>query len=915
MSNEAAFTINGTPSVSVAGDRIFRAALNQQLTLQLEDDLDLDHVESVTYEVDTVRSSQSAPAIVFDQSGTAQVTPIDPSNAVTIVMPGVGVHSYLFRATVRLVARDARIDNQLQSNIYERVVSIETGTVPALRKLVQSESTEAEAKGPNWNFNRVVDYVISLVVGGGLTSSAIVNASSAIGATVTAALNYLLALINAVSMTVATKIGYSDLTTISATQHIYMDSVAGNDSNSGTSSGQALATVVGLYAKFPRLRTGPVVIHLASGNYPNLRLPPTVAMNPLCAVYVIGDTSSPVTTGTVTAGSTDLVLNTTVASKDLYAGFTIRFTTGALANGQKRTLRNCTTTTIIPACRFTTSPANGDAYAIERPNAIITYTDACTLAEGIGNGHLDSPLVLVNIGSQGPNRGTATPACVIRIVRCTVLMFGVVTQNGGSFQLVDSTCYAGTLYAWGSNQQIRPFNVPPLGNGTATTFHTLALADLGVADPFLYAGWGVSSPMPATALQGTPLLFQTSRFNGYVCANYLPVTAGSFVQLIGGGLVTSPVGGSQLNLEAGAYVAILPTTTQRTQLSGGGGQNAPGNEFWIDTNAIAIRAMPGSFLELHQCTCTSSGSSISAVFLQGANVYMSNSISSGLLTILLSGTGSNGLQAWRGTRIVSEGGSILCTYLGAISNALDISSGTQVYGLDSLSTNGDLIFGTTVKVCGLQGGTVAWTARALSTQGFVEFDFSQSGNGTITLNPNVTGELGTAGSMLNLKYGSKLFTANLTYVLRGVATLEDGAEWHLTGALGASTWAASAIPLRIQPSCKFSCYKAVSGTLTITCTGAPAESVTCQGEMYFINGRFACSGATSGINFSRGGRVYCDTQPTNIVGTTNDFIDEQGGFSDAQLATAIGIFTGQHPAGTYSSVTTPTGTGFVQRVS
>lgn len=174
MSNEASFMINGTPAVSVQGDRIFRATPNQLLTIQLENDLDSAAPESVVFELynasipDSPPASKGAPQLTWTQNGLTYFAPVDPYSAGNIQLPA-GVHSYVVRATVRLRATNPTGQDVLQTNVFERLVAIESATSPALRKTVPSETTQGEARGTSDNQNSLIDYLLELAESGSLS--------------------------------------------------------------------------------------------------------------------------------------------------------------------------------------------------------------------------------------------------------------------------------------------------------------------------------------------------------------------------------------------------------------------------------------------------------------------------------------------------------------------------------------------------------------------------------------------------------------------------------------------------------------------------------------------------------------------------------------------------------------------------
>lgn len=166
MPNQAAFTINGTPSENpVTGDRQYTAVNGETLTCTLEENPSA--VLSVTFEVFNPADLQSplasadAPLLTWNENGEASITLGDVDGAVTIDIPlplpapGTGIYSYIIRCTVA-TAGDGSPDSQQQ--VFERLVSTYSQTTtPPIRKTVPGESTQGFVRAWSDALNAMVD--------------------------------------------------------------------------------------------------------------------------------------------------------------------------------------------------------------------------------------------------------------------------------------------------------------------------------------------------------------------------------------------------------------------------------------------------------------------------------------------------------------------------------------------------------------------------------------------------------------------------------------------------------------------------------------------------------------------------------------------------------------------------------------
>ncbi len=172
MANQAAFEINGTPSVDpTTGDQEFTATHAQTLTVRLEVNPSL--ALSARFEVFDATDSESpfaskdAPLLTWVDNSLPAITlgaiPFGINDEITIVMPATAVsplpniHSYVIRCTVATPG-DGSPGSQTQ--VFERQVMIfGTLTTPAIRKTVPGETTQARVRAWSDSLNDVVEAV------------------------------------------------------------------------------------------------------------------------------------------------------------------------------------------------------------------------------------------------------------------------------------------------------------------------------------------------------------------------------------------------------------------------------------------------------------------------------------------------------------------------------------------------------------------------------------------------------------------------------------------------------------------------------------------------------------------------------------------------------------------------------------
>lgn len=183
MANQAAFTINGTPSVDPAtGDRLYEALNNEVLNVTLE--VNPSPALSARFEVfdpadlESPLASKDAPLLTWDDNALPAIVlgppPFGIDDTITITMPAVqpppqtGIQTYLIRCTV---ATPGDGSPQSQNQVFERAVVIRgTNTAPPLRKMFPAESTEARARGWSDSLNDLIDAMENFTGGAGVTS-------------------------------------------------------------------------------------------------------------------------------------------------------------------------------------------------------------------------------------------------------------------------------------------------------------------------------------------------------------------------------------------------------------------------------------------------------------------------------------------------------------------------------------------------------------------------------------------------------------------------------------------------------------------------------------------------------------------------------------------------------------------------
>jgi hypothetical protein len=180
MANQAAFTINGTPSADpVTGDRQYTAVNGETLTVELE--VDPSPALSATFEVFnpldllSPQKSKNTPDITWNENGLPAITvgppPFGINDPVTIDIPAAqappltGIYTYVIRCTVS-TAGDGSPGSQVQ--VFTRAVLVfSQNTTPAIRKTFPGETDEARARAWSDAINDMVDAIEQVGGGGG----------------------------------------------------------------------------------------------------------------------------------------------------------------------------------------------------------------------------------------------------------------------------------------------------------------------------------------------------------------------------------------------------------------------------------------------------------------------------------------------------------------------------------------------------------------------------------------------------------------------------------------------------------------------------------------------------------------------------------------------------------------------------
>lgn len=270
---------------------------------------------------------------------------------------------------------------------------------------------------------------------------------------------------------------------------IWVRAVDGDDSNHGLDSDNPLATITAAAAKIPDFVKHKVIIHVGA-HTGNGYLIPAFDQRVLNAnIYVIGDGAgvgdgfNELKASTAAeAGSSNLVVVASGMSVDAYYGKTIEMLTGAAA-GDRRTIRNNTTSQIYPIYAFSDSVSIGDTFRVIEPTIkmeeVSGYPTHHYKLLSAGNGVVSTdpggPSVSESFGLYFVN--VIFHVNALKILSSEIRFFGVELINNSQVNLANSMILCG----YDHNE----FNgVDAQANGPNT--------DLGAASITSWVGWGAN---------------------------------------------------------------------------------------------------------------------------------------------------------------------------------------------------------------------------------------------------------------------------------------------------------------------------------------------------------------------------------------------------------------------------------------
>jgi len=163
--NEARFKIDNTPSEDANGNRGIDAISDATLTVKLENNPS--PAVAVTFWIydpadsESPLASKSAPNIVWNENGSAHITPEHVTDEVTITLPtSSSANSYIIRC-IAIVP--------MGSAVYERLIAIRTEVIveQAVRKIVPYEAQQYSARSWYDAQNEMID-AMNLIAAGNL---------------------------------------------------------------------------------------------------------------------------------------------------------------------------------------------------------------------------------------------------------------------------------------------------------------------------------------------------------------------------------------------------------------------------------------------------------------------------------------------------------------------------------------------------------------------------------------------------------------------------------------------------------------------------------------------------------------------------------------------------------------------------
>lgn len=803
-------------------------------------------------------------------------------------------------------------DSRLVTGIVSTLSALTSGlasVVSAVAALVTGVSTVFGRAG----------VVVAAV--GDYSTTLISDASSYAGASLTATLNTIKASLDALVVFMG---ALRTTNPNGSTYHLYI-AAGGSDANNGLTSGAPIQTLARLVAIFPILCYGAVVIHLdgASRDITTFTVPPRVALSHYCPVIVLGDGASQsgqdgmtvVASGTAGAGTTDLSVVFASGSADLYTNYTFEWAAGTANAGQRATILYSTTAAVFGACRWKSTPTVGDAFRILKPSTIFTYTDTCTFASGIGYDQVNSPLVLANVTFSDTASATtaASPTRHVRLPRCVVVAYGVHVL-AGALMPTESYVHAGWLSTNSNGVELVPGQLTPWGTTTACSFVTTAFADLGV-DPSLWNGWGVSAPNAANS-QRTPIVWDRTWYTGVWGGDYGYIGAGSAFFATGGGVTANgATNGGKLVFAGGSYGNLQSQAVARRSVTSS--KTSAGNAFRISCVATGLQILPGSYLEFGELNVSGTSGSSVLIDQSGGTVYAPLA-STGLTLSTAGGRGWRMNNHARAHVVTSASSPVSITFSGS-GQGIELNNKSDMVGFNHLA----VVNGVINANYGCSWCTTAASATVISCTGmtFVGSRIDQQGTGGGATSSWTVTAATTATRALYFTQNSQLNIQDIQFTISGYVQIDKDSPSCISGAVGTSTVNSTGTiaGLFVDYGAKCNMGGVSGGTFAVTQSTAALSAVRLRGELICNNANFSASGTTYGCYHGGGGVLRVNGQPSNISGTTNDFLDEvstSNAYADTLLSTADScLFRGQHPLGVASLTTAPTGASFVQRIA
>lgn len=292
--------------------------------------------------------------------------------------------------------------------------------------------------------------------------------------------------------------------------HIYVSAINGSDANDGLSPGTALASLVKAETMVPNVVNSDVVIHVGRFDVDTIdeyEMPRFRRRNLRANVFLFCDGAGQ--PGADGAAFTELLASTVAGASttansitgtfvaNVYQGKTLEILTGPAANF-RCTIRNNTTTAIIPVNTIGASVIAGHTYRIIEPTVRIAVAEdpvlsEVVLAEGMGSPDaspttdvLTSSFYVINAIFQ--RAGTTSGGVGFCLKNSSVVFFGCEQRE----QTILNIRLDSSGLSCGHN-----------GADFSRSVGSYGLAILGVTNNVQWRGWGMSS-LGATPMFGNP---------------------------------------------------------------------------------------------------------------------------------------------------------------------------------------------------------------------------------------------------------------------------------------------------------------------------------------------------------------------------------------------------------------------------